>query len=288
MTRMRPDLSRLIAGVVGVVSAVGWLCAAVPAAGASAEPTRWDFQLTVNAPASAGDAFDATFTATLVGARPGIWLQPPLSLTYGWAVTGPDGHEPPLRASLPRWTTQQAQLTGTVLHDHYIFAPDQNGSWIFRVFQLEDGKEKLLIERQVVTDKAFIAPSLLSEPAPSSAAQTAQPATRVVTGIGIDPPQPVVGQPATISVQVGNDPLAQALSELPVNLIDDEGLQPLGVVSLSGGSGTLVWVPQHPTDHGQLQVGDQLMPIVVVDAPPGPAPADDTDTAPTTDDEDAE
>ena len=274
-----PDLLPLAARAIAWALLIALLLQAVPVAAEFAEPTHWEFELTVNAPATVGEPFQANFTATLVGSRPGIWLQPPMSLTYAWRVTGPDGQEPPLADKLPRWTTQQAQLTGTVLHDGYSFTPDQNGTWSFRVWQLEGRKQTLAIERDVTTDKAFVSPAVLPG---------ATPAVQLVSGIRLDPAQPVVGQPVTIGVQMGNDPLAQAFGELAVNLIDDEGVQPLGVVNPSGGSASLLWIPQHPTDHGQLQVGDQLAPVLVLDAPPNPAPVNDADTAPAPDEQGAE
>ena len=124
-----------------------------------------------------------------------MWLSPPVVFTYRWAVSGPAGEQAPLTEKLSSWTSEPVQLTGTVLHGQLVFWPDQNGDWDFRIWQLDAGKESLAIEQKVATDKVL--QSSASPPRDSAAADTP-----LVSAIRIDPTQPVVGQPATVFVDM--------------------------------------------------------------------------------------
>jgi hypothetical protein len=158
-----------------------------------------------------------------------------------------------------QWSTEPVQLTGTVLHANVWFTPDENGEWDVRVWQLDAGKESVIAEQRAATNKALT----LSLPPEAEAPATA----RLVTAIRIDPAQPVVGTPTAVSIEMA-DGARMKLSAVPIYLIDQDGMQPLGTVTVGGDRrlATLLWTPQLATEHGFLQALDQSIPIVVLDA----------------------
>ncbi len=242
---MKALLQVIYAGMRGASGPVAYgavttflMVISAPVAVAAPTQTHWETQLSVDPPSTANEPFKANLTVTLVGSRPGMWLSPPAVLTYRWAVTGPAGEQAPLTEKLSQWTSEPVQLTGTVLHSQF----------------------------EVATDKALQSPAL---PPRNNAADTP-----LVSAIRIDPTQPVVGQPATVFVDMANLPLAAAIDRVPVNLIDDEGMHELGSIASPGPgkTGSLAWVPQQPISDGMLEVLGFSVPVVVEDAAPTPAP----------------
>jgi len=270
---MKALLQVIYAGMRGASGPVAYgavttflMVISAPVAVAAPTQTHWETQLSVDPPSTANEPFKANLTVTLVGSRPGMWLSPPAVLTYRWAVTGPAGEQAPLTEKLSQWTSEPVQLTGTVLHSQFVFWPDQNGDWDFRIWQLDAGKETLAMEQKVATDKALQSPTL---PPRNNAADTP-----LVSAIRIDPIQPVVGQPATVFVDMANLPLAAAIDKVPVNLVDDEGMHELGSIASPGPgkTGSLAWVPQQPISDGMLEVLGFSVAVVVENNASTPAP----------------
>jgi len=86
----------------------------------------------------------------------------------------------------------------------------------------------------------------------------------------------VVGQPATIVVEMANQPLAAILRQVPIELIDDDGVHLLGTISSpgAGGTATLAWVPRQAAEHGVLHAVDQSTDVVVLEATAVPTGTD--------------
>lgn len=270
-----PCALRLAARLLGTSTLLAWLLvgpATRPASAAAAEQVHWDFQLTVDAPQTIGDPFRTRLITTLVGSHPGIVLPQQATTQYLFSASRPDGTEQQLAGLPERPATSSTNITGGSGGADVSFTPDQNGDWVFNVWQLDGaGNKKLVVQRQVHTDNARVSSS-------SSDARM-----QLVSAVSTEPAQPVVGQPASIVVQMTPQALAAGIHQAPVLLVDDDGgIHPLGTVSAGpAGDASLAWVPQQAAANGLLQVGDQAVPLVVLAAPSGPAPAnDETPTGP--------
>jgi hypothetical protein len=243
----RAILAALLLGLIGITTS---------AAPAAAQELRWESQLDVAPPGDASEPYRASLTVTLIGSRPSVVLAKPVQFTYRWDITGPHGQAAPLLDKLPRWSTQPVQITGTVLHLEFAFSPDELGEWVVAAWQLnERGEERKLGERRVVIES--------TAPGGDSAA-----GAQLITGLRVVPEQPVVGQPATITIEIANKPIV-AIQELPVYLVDCTGVQELAtlVTPSAGQSVDLVWVPDRATPEALIQVFDRSLTIVVNDAP---------------------
>jgi len=231
---------------------------------AAAEQPQWEFELTIQAPLETGDPFVLELTPRLVSSQPGVAV-PTLSVMYSLVGIAPNGDKRVLADHATAW----ANVTGARLSSKLAYGPRQNGEWTFQLWQLDDVNETLVVERQASTDSAVVsAPTLVQGP-------------QFVTEVRVDPAQPIVGQPATITVQIATPQTAQVIRDLPVSLVDDDGVQGLGTISPDGTSvATLVWTPQRVTANGLLIAGEVSVPIVVVEAGSAPAPPQDTATMP--------
>ena len=152
---------------------------------------------------------------------------------------------------------------GRVGHAHtHESAAHAKGEWTFRVEQYVGNATIVAAESRVFTDKV------------PEAVTTDEP--QAVVGLRVDPPQPVVGQPATIIVEMASQPLAAIIRQVPVELIDDDGIQQLGTVASpgAGGTATLAWVPRQATEHGVLHAVDQSTDVIVLEAAAAPTGAD--------------
>jgi len=264
-----PRALRLAARPLGTSALLVWLlvgAAMSPTGAAAAEQVHWDFQLTIDAPHAIGDPFRTRLIATLVGSHPGIVLPQQETTRYLFSASRPDGTEQELAGVPEQPATSWTNITGGSGGADVSFTPDQNGDWVFNVWQLDGaGTKKLVVQRQVHTDNARA--SSASSDAPM----------QLVSAVSTEPAQPVVGQPASIVVQMTPQALATGIHQAPVLLVDDDGgIHPLGTVSAGpAGDASLAWVPQQAAANGLLQVGDQAVPLVVLDAPSGPAPVND-------------
>jgi hypothetical protein len=234
-------------GSAGCAAVIG-LLAATSAVVASESPPHWDFQLAIQAPESPGEPFVVQVGLTLLGSRVGN-VVPSVSTTYSVLAVAPDGTKHPLTEG----ATEQANIVGWMRHVDFHYQPMQNGEWAFQIWQLDGTREVLLIEQRVPTDKA-------SQPAIRGDAQ-------FVSAIRTDPVQPIVGQSVTILVDLTNQ-APGALREIPINLIDDEGVHPLGSVANPGPGNTasLVWVPQQSIADGLLEALGFTVLVVAQDA----------------------
>jgi len=158
--------------------------------------------------------------------------------------------------------TQQAYVVGSMERIPTSLPPTQKGEWTFRVEQYVGDATIVAAESRVFTDKV------------PEAVTTDEP--QAVVGLRVDPPQPVVGQPATIIVEMASQPLATIIRQVPVELIDDDGTHLLGTISNpgAGGTATLAWVPQQATEHGVLHAVDQSTDVIVLEAAAVPTGAD--------------
>jgi hypothetical protein len=232
------------------------------------EQMHWDFGLVVEPPTESAGSFHATFTTTLVGTHDGIQLHPPAVLTYRWVAVGPNGQPAPLLDRPASWSDVTFPITGTVVHIDLYFTPDQNGEWDVQVWQREDGQQKQVAEQRVSTD---------SVPGSSS---TADPAvTGMVDSVNVDPAQPVVGQPATITFQMAGVS-RDRFAEIPLLFVDQDATHNLGPLPDPGPGRvvTLTWTPSYAAE-GTLVVFDYSMPLEIVTA----APAGASDSSPTAD-----
>jgi hypothetical protein len=204
------------------------------------------------------DPFVLHLTLRLVGPPVGTFVSAGVLTTYSVMAIRPDG---------TKWimydhATQQAYVVGSVERIPTSLPPTQKGEWTFRVEQYVGDATIVAAESRVFTDKV------------PAAVAIADP--QAVGGLRVDPPQPVVGQPATITIEMANQPLAVIIRQVPVELIDDDGIQQLGTVASpgAGGTATLAWVPRQATEHGVLHAVDQSTDIVVLEAAEAPASMD--------------
>ena len=275
MSGLKDDVGRCAAALMSVsrVFAIALWCALALAFGSSVtaqaatDDPHWTIEMPVDAPAKVGDPFVLHVTLRLVGPRVGT-VVPTVSTTYSVTAIAPDGTKRPVYDH----ATAQASMVGSVWRIPTSMWPRQNGEWTFRVVQFVEDAEIVVAEPHVSTDKA-------PERVVSAASEP-----KFVSGLRVDPPEPVVGQLATIVVVMASQPPAATIREVPINLVDDDGVHPLGTVASpgAGGTATLAWIPQQATEHGLLEAVDQTKEIVVLDAPSAPAAgnADSTDTAP--------
>jgi hypothetical protein len=231
---------------------------------AAAEQPQWEFELTIQAPIETGDSFVLELTPRLVSPQLGVAV-PTLSVMYRLVGIAPSGDKRVLADHATAW----ANVTGARLSSKLTYVPRQNGQWTFQVWQLDGANETLVVERQASTDRAVVsAPTLVQ-------------GLQFVSEVRVEPAQPIVGQPATITVQIATPQTSQVIHDLPVSLVDDDGVLGLGTVSPDGTSAaTLVWTPQRVTANGLLIAGEVSVPIVVADAASAPAPGEDTTTLP--------
>lgn len=143
--------------------------------------------------------------------------------------------------------------------------PHQNGAFIFRIVRLDGPAETTFVERRVATDNA-------AELGPTAPPNTRPDGQLQVTGLRMEPTQPVVGQPVTITVDATNFSTEPATQTLPVLFVDDGGQQLLatGTFTLApgtSGTGRVSWLPQH-AGSGLLQARDQSVPVTVLGSPP--------------------
>jgi hypothetical protein len=231
----------------------------------AAEDVHWQLQMTVDAPAEAGDVFVVNITATLVGRKPGI-IVPDTKTVFGVVAIKPDG----TRRVVSDDGFFSGEITGGVQGARLWFQPDINGEWSFQLWQYGGPRDILLAEQKVAMDKAFVATATESQ---------------FVAAIQTDPVQLVAGQPATITIRMMAAPPA-SLGEIPVIFVDAEGTHEVGSVPDPGPGQTvsLQWTPVNAAN-GTLMVFDQSLPVTVLDAS---QPGSDTTAAPDATDEDAE
>jgi hypothetical protein len=243
---------------------------------AAADSIRWVYELDVETPQAVGDAFKLDLVTRIDGSAPGFVLAQPVETTFRLVATRPDGSERDIVGTPDHPGTASGNAPGAVGHSEVSLVPNQNGDWIFTVWQLDGGNKTIAVQRHVQTDKAAVS----NPPDTGSSSGAAGAAPHLVEAIHLDPSQAVVGEPVTIGVQMGNQAVAQSLSEVPINVLDESGAQPLGTVKLAGGSGTFVWVPEHATGQALLQVGDQTVSITVLDTPAAPSSGASDDETP--------
>jgi len=275
MSGLKGDVGRCASALMSVsrVFAIALWCALALAFGSSVtaqaatDDPHWTIEMPVDAPAKEGDPFVLHVTLRLVGPRVGT-VVPTVSTMYSVTAIAPDGTKRPVYDH----ATAQASMVGSVWRIPTSMWPRQNGEWTFRVVQFVGDAEVVVGEPHASTDKAA-----------ESAAVLAASAPQFVNGLRVDPPEPVVGQLTTIVVEMASQPPA-VIREVPVNLVDDDGVHPLGTIASpgAGGTATLAWIPQQATEHGLLDALDQTKEIVVLDAPAAPASGneDSTDTGP--------
>ena len=242
----------------------------------AAADVHWEFQLSVDPPQNPNDPFVAHVVVSLVGSYPGFVMPQPAVTRFLLTATGPDGMEHELIGTPAGPAIASDSAPGGSSRVNASYVPDQNGDWTFNLWQLDGGNKQLVVQRRVHTDKARLP-------------FTSDAGARLVSAVHTDPAQPIVGQPAMIIVEFGAEARAAGITQVPLSVVDESGMQPLGMVSMGPtGTASVTWVPRQATAAGLLQAGDQIVPLVVVDAPASPPPADDPDAAPATDDEGAE
>ncbi len=237
-----------------------------PAATALADDGHYQFDLTVDAPSSTGDSFRVQVTETLVGAKPAVKV----SIVYEIVAVDPNGAERVLQGPVSETNGLGAELQHITIR----YWPRQNGEFAFRVVQLDGPTQTVLAERRLTTDKA----SVLALDAPPTTLQSG--GEFAVTGLRIDPVQPVAGEPMNVLVDAANSGAEAVTQSVPVLFVDDTGQQLLATGSFtlapgSSGTGQVTWMPQHATT-GLLEAGNQSVPITVIDGPPV-APGDPSD-----------
>lgn len=243
-----------------------------PTVQAAAEDPHWLIEIPVDAPTNIGDPFVVQLTLRLVGPPVGTFVSAGVLTSYSVMAIRPDG----TKWIMSDHATQQGYVVGSVERVRLSLAPTQTGEWTFRVEQYVGAATIVAAESRVFTDKV---PAAVATDAPQA-----------VGGLRVDPPQPVVGQPATITIEMANQPLAAIIRQVPIELIDEDGIQQLGTVASpgAGGTATLAWVPRQATEHGILHAVDQSTDITVLEAMTGPtsedasgpgAPVDDDSSA---------
>jgi hypothetical protein len=239
---------RVLAIVVSCVSVIA--SRPTVAVQAAAEDPHWLIEMPVDGPTNIGDPFVVQLTLRLVGPPVGTFVSAGVLTTYSVMAIRPDG----TKWIMSDHATQQGYAVGSVERVRLSLAPTQTGEWTFRVEQYVGAATIVAAESRVFTDKV------------PEAVATADP--QAVGGLRVDPPKPVVGQPATITIEMADQPLAAIIRQVPVELIDDDGIQELGTVTSpgAGGTATLAWVPQQATEHGVLHAVDQSTNIVVLEA----------------------
>ena len=248
----RRSLSRPIGALWGAM--LGLVLCLSTASAAFAQQPHWDwhFEISVDAPQTTGDLFRVQVLKTLAG--PQLVTPQLIEAKYRVVATRPDASERLLAGTLDRPATDGANIGGAFAADTYSFTPDQNGEWTFTVLQRVGNSWTIAAQRQTLTDK-----SVASPPPRVAGSRTST--------LDVEPSTATVGEPVTIAVKLEGYPDVTAL---PVSLLTD-GIDPqsLGVIQLSNGQGSLVWVPGQPLadGQGQLQVGSQLVPVVVLAAP---------------------
>ena len=242
-----PCLSMVVSGPAAVVQAAG-------------EDPHWTIEMPVDAPANVGDPFVLHLTLHLVGPTAGTFISAGVSTTYSVLAIRPDG----TKWIMSDHATQTANSVGWVMRIPTSLPPTQKGEWTFRVEQYIGNATVVAAESRVFTDKV------------PEAVTTDEP--QAVVGLRLDPPQPVVGQPATIIVEMASQPLATIIRQVPVELIDEDGTHLLGTISNpgAGGTATLAWVPLQATDHGVLHAVDQSTDVIVLEASAAPIGAADS------------
>ena len=240
---------------------------------------NWQFDLSVDAPQATGDSFRVHLMMTLVG--PKVPLPPQMvESRYRLAATRPDGSELPLTGTVDHPATEAANIAGAYSNDTTSFSPDENGQWTFSVWQLDGNTWTVAAQRRSETDKAVGSPPPNLPSAPSGAPS----ALTRSSSVQLDPSPAIVGQPVTITVTLEGYPDP---TTLPVSLQESNGSQPIGAIQVSGGQGSLVWMPDQPLADRQahLQIGTQQVSVVVLAAPENPAVGSDgtppSDSAPT-------
>jgi hypothetical protein len=238
-----------------------------PAATAFADDAHYQFDLSVDAPASTGDPFRVQVTETLVGAKPAVKV----SIVYEIVVVDPNGAERVLQGPVSEINGVGAELQ----HMTSRYWPRQNGEFSFRVIQLDGAKQTVLAERRLTTDKVPV----LALDAPLTTPQSG--GEFAVTGLRTDPVQPVAGEPVNVFVDAENSGAESVTQTVLVFFVDDTGQQLLATGSFtlvpgSSGTGQVTWIPQRATT-GLLEAGNQSVPITVIDGLPVAAPADPSD-----------
>jgi len=266
MKNAKDDVDRRAAAQLSVLRlfAIVLSCVSMVASGptvavqAAAEDPHWTIEMPVDAPANVGDPFVLHLTLHLVGPPVGTFFSTGVSTTYSVMVIRPDG----TKWIMSDHATQQANTVGWVMRIPTSLPPTQKGEWTFRVEQYVGDATIVAAESHVFTDKV------------PEAVATAEP--QAVGGLRVDPPQPVVGQPATIVVEMANQPLAAILRQVPIELIDDDGVHLLGTISSpgAGGTATLAWVPRQAAEHVVLHAVDQSTDVVVLEATAVPTGTD--------------
>ena len=223
----------------------------------AADDPHWTIEMPVDAPANIGDPFVLHLTLRLVGPPAGTFISAGVSTTYSVLAIRPDG----TKWIMSDHATQTANSVGWVMRIPTSLPPTQKGEWTFRVEQYIGNATIVAAESRVFTDKV------------PEAVTTDEP--QAVVGLRVDPLQPVVGQPATIIVEMASQPLATIIRQVPVEVIDDDGTHLLGTITNpgAGGTATLAWVPQQAT-HGVLHAFDQSTDIIVLEAAAVPTGAD--------------
>jgi hypothetical protein len=237
-----------------------------PAATALADDAHYQFDLSVDGPASTGDSFRVQVTETLVGAKPAVKV----SIVYEIVVVDPSGAERVLQGPVSETNGLGAELQHITIR----YWPRQNGEFLFRVVQLDGAKQTVLAERRLPTDKVPVLALDAPPTTPQSGGEFA------VTGLRTDPVQPVAGEPVNVLVDAANSGAESVTQTVPVLFVDDTGQQLLATGSFtlvpgSSGTGQVTWIPQHATT-GLLEAGNQSVPITVIDGPAA-APADPSD-----------
>jgi hypothetical protein len=219
------------------------LLSLAPAATAFADDAHYQFDLSVDAPASTGDPFRVQVTETLVGAKPAVKV----SIVYEIVVVDPNGAERVLQGPVSETNGLGAELQHITIR----YWPRQNGA--FRVVQLDGPNQKVLAERRLTTDKVPV----LALDAPPTTPQFGS--EFAVTGLRTDPVQPVAGEPVNVLVDAVNSGGASVTQTVPVLFMDDTEQQLLAtgsftLVAGSSGTGQVPWIPQHATT-GLLEPG---------------------------------
>jgi hypothetical protein len=245
--------------VLVIASLCAWMAASGPAAVVqAAEDPHWTIEMPVDGPTNIGDPFIVEITLRLVGPPAGTFISAGVLTSYSVMAIRPDG----TKWIMSDHATQQGYVVGSAERVRLSLAPKQKGEWTFRVEQYVGAATIVAAESRVFTDKV------------PEAVTTDEP--QAVGRLRVDPPQPVVGQPATITIEMANQPLAAIIRQVPVELIDDDGIQQLGTVANpgAGGAATLAWVPRQATEHGVLHAVDQSTDITVLEAMTGPTGED--------------
>ena len=144
-----------------------------PAATASADDAHYQFDLSVDAPASTGDPFRVQVTETLVGAKPAVKV----SIVYEIVVVDPNGAERVLQGPVSETNGLGAELQHITIR----YWPRQNGEFSFRVVQLDRPTQTVLAERRLTTDKVPVLALDAPPTTPQSGGEFA------VTGLRTDP-----------------------------------------------------------------------------------------------------